>query len=362
MSRPAQAEIDLKALQHNLKIVQRAVSSSRILAVIKANGYGHGMLRVAGALQEADAFGVASIDEAAQLREAGIDKRIVLLEGAFSTDDLDLAGKLKLDLVVHHELQIKMLERAPAAAPICVWLKIDTGMHRLGFDETEAEAVFKRLSQCEAVVKPIVIMTHLANADDQQDGTTLQQIERFNQAVGGWATETSIANSAGIMGWPQSHTQRHSHWVRPGIMLYGISPFNTGNGPDLGLKPVMTVRSTLIAIKQLHEGDPVGYGGTWVCPEDMPVGVVGFGYGDGYPRQVSNGTPVLVNGKRAPLIGRVSMDMLCVDLRGQTNARVGDPVVLWGKGLPAEQIAQAADTIAYDLLCGVTSRVKFVAV
>lgn len=361
MSRPARAEIDLQALKTNLRRVRQAAPTSRVVAVIKANGYGHGIGRVAHALSGADAFGVACIDEAIELRQTGLEQRIVLLEGVFEPDEMLLVQKYKLDVVVHQQQQIDILEHVsttPNSHPhtVTTWLKIDTGMHRLGFNPDESTVLYHRLLNCSIVDRSIIMMTHLANADDRNDDTTLKQLSRFDSVSDGLVCERSIANSGGILGWPQSHRE----WVRPGIMLYGITPFNDGVGKDLGLVPVMTVKSRLFAIHNFSKGDPIGYGGAWVCPEDMRVGVVAFGYGDGYPRQAVNGTPVLVNGQRTPLIGRVSMDMICVDLRTQPNAKVGDTVELWGKNLPAEEVAKHASTIAYDLVCGITQRVKLI--
>lgn len=358
MTRAARAVINLSALQHNLKRARAAAPRSQQFAVIKANGYGHGMVHIAKALADADGFGVASIEEAMELREAGIQQPVLLLEGFFHADELEQVKKYDLQVVVHHRVQLEALEALSGnkSAPgelIKVWLKADTGMHRLGFNPDEVEEIYQRLLKCDAVEKPIRFMTHLANADDLRDKTTQQQINTFKCLLPGEEVERSIANSAGILGWMGSY----SDLARPGILLYGVSPFLDETAMDRGLLPVMTLHSEIIAVKQCNKGDAVGYGGTWVCPEKMSVGVVGIGYGDGYPRHAMTGTPVLVNGQRAPLVGRVSMDMICVDLRGQADVKPGDNVVLWGEGLPAEEIANSASTIAYDLFCGVTSRV-----
>jgi alanine racemase len=234
-----------------------------------------------------------------------------------------------------------------------VWLKVDTGMHRLGFLPAEVPAIWQRLTSCPLVKQAPRLMTHLANADDLHDSTSQKQIERFNAVLPGATALRSVANSAGILGWLGSH----SDIDRPGILLYGVSPFKQETGCDRRLYPVMTLKSELIAIKACRQGDAVGYGGSWRCPQDMTVGVVAIGYGDGYPRHAPSGTPVLVNGQRVPLIGRVSMDMICVDLHSLSEAQLGDEVVLWGEGLPAEEVASAAGTIAYELFCGVTNRV-----
>ena len=353
--RATRALIDLGALRHNLQRVRQSAPQARVMAAVKANGYGHGLLRVAQALTEADAFGVASLEEALVLREGGITQPIMLLEGFFTADELPLLAEHRLQALIHHSHQIEQLEQAGLKQPVEAWLKVDTGMHRLGIPADQAQASWQRLVACQSVDKVLGCMTHLANADDLEDPTTTEQLQRFAQATEGLPGARAIANSAGILGWPASHAD----WVRPGIMLYGASPLNGRMGADDDLKPVMTLSAELIAVNQLQAGDPVGYGGTWSCPEAMPVGVVSIGYGDGYPRHAPNGTPVLVNGRLVPLIGRVSMDMITVDLRGQPQARVGDPVTLWGAGLPVERVAKAAGTISYELFCGITQRVPF---
>lgn len=355
MTRAAEAQIDLRALQHNLQRVREVSPSSQVIAVIKANGYGHGMLRIARALSSVDGFAVASIDEALFLRGADIEKPIILLEGFFDADELEAILKYRLSVVIHNESQLRILESARLDRAIEVYLKIDTGMHRLGFSPDNAVDVYQRLRSCAQVKQPVCLMTHLANADDRSDRKTQTQIELFSTSVSGIEGNRSIANSAGILGWPQSHADI----VRPGIMLYGVSPFIDTMAEQEGLKPVMTLSSRLITINHCKQGDTVGYGGEWICPEDMPIGVVSIGYGDGYPRSAVSGTPVLINGQRAPLIGRVSMDMICVDLRGLPQATIGDSVVLWGQGLPVEEIARCASTIPYDLLCAVTRRVNY---
>jgi len=358
MSRAARAVIDLDALRHNLQRASAVNPEARQFPVIKADAYGHGLLPVAQALKtQADGFAVASIDEALQLREAGIDQPILLLEGFFQADELSEIQQLELDIVVHHDAQLDALENLVAqqkiSKPINVWLKVDTGMHRLGFAVNEVEHAWQRLTTCNAVVQLPRLMTHLACADDFYNPATQLQIDRFNKVLPTVQSERSIANSAGILGWIPSHADID----RPGIMLYGVSPFLNETGADRRLRAVMTLRSELIVVKHCAAGDAVGYGGDWICPEAMSVGVVAVGYGDGYPRHAPAGTPVLVNGVEVPLIGRVSMDMICVDLRTQLIAKVGDEVVLWGEGLPAENVADAAGTIAYELFCGVTARV-----
>ncbi|HET7308118.1 MAG TPA: alanine racemase [Gammaproteobacteria bacterium] len=357
MSRDCRALIDLGALRHNLARVRALAPASRVMAVVKANAYGHGLSIVARALADADAFAVACIEEALAVRQAGLTQPVVLLEGVGSADALDAALANHFEVVIHDPSQLPLLARLREADALTVWLKVDTGMNRLGFPVAAARDVWQRLSALPGVRQPIGLVTHLANADDPADDFSRVQIERFNVIAADLPGPRSIANSAGVAAWPASHVG----WVRPGIMLYGASPLLKSVGPDLGLSPVMTVSTRLIAIKQLGVGDRVGYGGSWVAPEAMPIGIAAIGYGDGYPRHAPSGTPVLINARRQQLVGRVSMDMIAVDLRGN-DAVVGDPVTLWGRGLPVEEIARAAGTIPYELLCGVTQRVKFKAV
>ncbi len=355
MTRATRAEINLAALKHNLQVARDATPNARQMAIIKANGYGHGLVEVARALRRADAFGVATLDEAINLREGGIYHPIVLLEGFTRESELPFIHAYDLECVIHHESQLAILEKHKAK-PMNAWLKIDTGMHRLGFDVAQAGVVYERLMACESVNKPIRLMTHLANADDRNDPTTEQQCQQFMSVVQPLGqVETTIGNSAGILAWPDSH----AHWVRPGIMLYGVSPFKDSLAEQHKLQSVMTLKSELIGVKPVKKGERVGYGGTYTCNADMTIGVVAIGYGDGYPRHAGSGTPVLVNDTRVPLIGRVSMDMITIDLTAAPSASVGDSVTLWGEGLPVETIASHANTIGYELLCGVTQRVNY---
>lgn len=361
-----QATIHLHSLQHNLAQVRARAAKSYVLAVIKSNAYGHGLIRVAMALDGADAFAVARREEADQLRSAGISKSIVILEGVQDAESLVAASKQSYEIVVHSEDQLDLLCNATALnKPVRIWLKLDTGMHRLGFSLLSFSRVWQRLQDCKAVADDIRLMTHLACADDLNNSATNQQLALFQKTTQGIEAERSVANSAAILAWPETFlaeksTESNQAWVRPGIMLYGISPFKDKTASELDLQPVMTLSSTLIAVNQCKSGDVIGYGGTWTCPEDMPVGVVAAGYGDGYPRHIDNGTPILVNGERVPIVGRVSMDMITIDLRNQPQAKTGDSVTLWGGDLPVEEIAQHANTIAYELLCQVTSRVEFI--
>ncbi len=352
MARPARARLDAQALHHNLQQVRRHAPQARVMAVVKANGYGHGLTWVANTLKEADGFAVASTEEGMQLRLAGIIKPIMLLEGFFSADELPALQLRQLAPVLHNEQQLHLLESHPAALPHAVWVKLDTGMHRIGFAPELLPDVLERLRQLKGI-HDIRAMTHFANADDTTNTATRTQVELFRSQVNGLGLETSLANSAGILAWPESHAD----WARPGIMLYGSSPLIGKTAEELNLKPVMTLESALIAVHHRRQGEAIGYGGDFVCPEDMPVGVVAIGYGDGYPRHAPAGTPVLVNGQRVPLVGRVSMDMITVDLRTQPAARVGDSVVLWGEGLPVDDVAAKAGTISYELLCHVAERI-----
>lgn len=354
MTRPTQITIDLAALQHNLQQIKKIAPHSAILAMVKSNAYGHGLTRIALALKDADALGVACLEEGKLLRDAGVKNPIVLMEGLFQAEELPRAVSGNFSLVVHHLNQLEMLEKTPNISPLSVWMKIDTGMHRLGFDPQDVKKVYKRLMQCESVKKPIGLMTHFAESDSSDHAPTQNQINLFNQLTEGLDGHRSLANSGGILAWPEAHAD----WVRPGIMLYGASPFANQCAKEFNLKPVMTFSSEIISIHTLKKGERVGYGGRWTCTEDMRVGVVAMGYGDGYPWHAKNGTPMLVNGKICPLIGRVSMDMINVDLRSQPEAKIGDAVILWGPDLPVEIVASHSNTIGYELLTRIAQRVR----
>lgn len=358
MSRPTKIIIQLDALRHNFQQVKIRAPHSSILAMVKSNGYGHGIERVALALPEVDAFGVACIEEGLLLRKAGVHHPVVLMEGLFSGDELNRAVAENFTLVVHHAAQVHMFEAQPHLTPLSVWLKINTGMTRLGFAPEQVKEMYQRLLKCPAVKKPIGLMSHFATANVPADAHTERQIAQFDQVTAGLSGPRSLCNSAGIIAWP--FAQRD--WVRPGLMLYGASPFIGRHGDQYQLRPAMLLQSELIAIQKIAQGESVGYGSAWTCPEDMPIGVVAMGYGDGYPQYARTGTPVLVNGQACPLVGRVSMDMLTVDLRMQPDAKVGDPVVLWGDGLPIEVVAEGNHTSAYELLTRITQRVKVEAV
>lgn len=357
MTRPVRARVDAAALRHNLSRVKALAPRSEVMAVVKADAYGHGLVWAAQQLRQADAFAVAGVDEAISLREAGIYQPICLLSGFFGSDELVLLSAYRLSPALHSLDQVRQLANARLPHPVTVWLKLDTGMHRLGLQPQQLDKAMATLRDSDAV-SDVNLMTHFACADDETSPATHDQIKQFAEVSAGFEGRASLANSAGICAWPDSHQQT----VRPGIMLYGSSPLMTRSAADLDLRAVMTLESRLIAVRDLKEGDRVGYGGDWQCPRDMRIGVIACGYGDGYPRHAPAGTPVLVNGRAAPLAGRVSMDLITVDLSGHMEARVDDTVVLWGENLPVDGIAMAAGTISYELLCQVTSRVPRVAV
>ncbi|EKN4208009.1 alanine racemase [Yersinia ruckeri] len=350
----ATAVIDRRALRHNLQQVRRLAPQSRLIAVVKANAYGHGLLETAHTLQDADCYGVARIGEALMLRSGGIVKPILLLEGFFSAEDLPVLVVNHIETAVHSIEQLEALEQADLPYPINVWMKLDTGMHRLGVRPDEAEAFYQRLSACYNVVQPINIMSHFSQADEPEVSATRQQIECFDTFVADKPGKQSIAASGGILLWPDSHRD----WVRPGIVLYGVSPIEQKNGADFGLQPGMTLKSSLIAVRKHKAGEPVGYGGTWVSQRDTRLGVVAMGYGDGYPRSAPSGTPVWLNGREVPIVGRVSMDMISVDLGPDSSDRVGDEVELWGADLPVEKVAIATGISAYELITKLTPRVS----
>lgn len=350
--RPAKAIIDLAALRHNLREARRRAGRAKVAAIVKADAYGHGAARVLPALAEADMLGVACIEEALALREAGATHSILLMEGVFQPDELPLCARLDFQIAIHEPGQLAMLEAARLDRALTVWLDLDTGMNRLGFRPDAADAAYARLRDCPSVGE-VRLMTHFASADEPKDPATRAQIERFATAAGRLGLARSFCNSAGVLAWPEAHAE----WIRPGVMLYGISPMPGRTGPDEGLRSVMTLTSALIAVREVHRGEAVGYGATWRATAPSRIGIAAMGYADGYPRHAPSGTPVLVNGRSSATVGRVSMDMLAVDLSDQPHAAVGDPVLLWGQGLPAERVAASAGTIAYELLCRLARRV-----
>ncbi|MBS1207216.1 MAG: alr [Proteobacteria bacterium] len=345
--------VNRRALRHNLQRLRELVPASRLVAVVKANAYGHGLVETARTLPDADAFGVARLEEALQLRAGGITQPILLLEGFFAASDLPVLAEQQLETVIHSPWQLDALETATLPAPVTVWMKLDTGMHRLGVHPHEAEAFYERLSGCKNVRQPVNFASHFARADEPECGVTERQLDIFTTFTNDKPGLRSIAASGGTLLWPQSHFDA----VRPGIILYGVSPLeNRPWGADFGFQPVMTLTSTLIAVRDHKSGDAVGYGGTWESARDTRLGVVAMGYGDGYPRAAPSGTPVLVNGREVPIVGRVAMDMICVDLGPDSRECVGDSVVLWGEGLPVERIAAITKVSAYELITRLTDR------
>ena len=360
MSFGARADIRLDALKSNFDTLRDCAPGARVLAAVKANAYGHGLVTVSKALAEADALAVARLCEASALREAGVRNAIVLMGGVLDADELALAEELACDLLVHTEEQVRLLE-ANGRRPCRVWLKIDSGMHRLGVPPESCRDLIKRLRSCRSA-GALGLMTHLANADDTRDPETRNQFRRFAAAVEGFDGDVSVANSAALLGWkgdlrPGAYwSAAGDTWIRPGISLYGISPLVGTSAQDLGLRPVMNFDSDLIAVKPLAAGKPVGYGGTWVSTRDTMLGIVAAGYGDGYSRFIPSGAPVLINGRRVPVAGVVSMDLLAVDLGPRATERPGERVRLWGEGLPVEEVAAYAGTTAYPLVTGVRDR------
>ncbi|MGB6136127.1 MAG: alanine racemase [Shewanella sp.] len=360
------AEISRHALQSNLAQLRLIAPNSKIMAVVKANGYGHGLLNVAesvGILNfiksvgkydgGADGFGLARLEEALQLRAGGVEGKLLLLEGFFRQSDLPLLVMHNIDTVVHHESQLQMLETIKLDKPVTVWIKIDTGMHRIGFSLNQFEHIYQRLLNCPQVAKPIHLMTHFACADEPDNSMTQAQINAFEQVIDGLDGDRTLANSAGTLFWPTSQAD----WIRPGIALYGISPVVGDRGVNHRLIPAMELVSNLIAVREHKAGDSVGYGAFWTATQDTRLGVVAIGYGDGYPRNAPEGTPVWINGRRVPIVGRVSMDMLTVDLGADAQDKVGDSVQLWGKALAVEEVAEHIGTIAYELVTKLTPRV-----
>ena len=355
MSRPSFAVIDTRAFVANYRHAKSVAPGARAVAVIKANAYGHGAVALGRVLASgADAFAVASTEEAMELRESGIGNPILLLEGVFDPTEIDNAARHELMPAIHSDTQLEWLLAAKPARPLDVWLKVDTGMHRLGFTPQELPGAHARLSASPNVDR-IVLMSHFACADETERPATEKQLSLFQQASRGLEGEVSLANSAAVLAWPRTH----GDWIRPGIMLYGSSPLAAGHPAGEPLRPVMRLESQLIAVHQLAAGDSVGYGGRYTCNEPTRVGVVAMGYADGYPRHAPDGTPVAVNGQLTRLIGRVSMDMLTVDLGNQPGARIGDPVQLWGDLVSANEVARLSGTIAYELFTGITRRVHF---
>ncbi|MEA2117107.1 alanine racemase [Halovibrio sp. HP20-50] len=355
--RPLVADIDLDALRHNYQLACRCAPQSHSVAVIKADAYGHGALACAQALQnQAPAFAVASIEEALTLRQGGIAQPIVLLEGIFSADELPLVDHYGFWIAVHSQWQVDVLLSATPREPIPVWLKVDSGMHRLGFAPNEAAAIWRQLSASPSVAQ-LHLMSHFATADARSSDYFHQQMATLQALASELKAPLCLANSPATLAWPIAH----GDWNRPGIMLYGSDPLEVPNAITQQLRPVMTLRSEIIALRDLAAGEPVGYSGRWRAPRPSRIAVVACGYGDGYDRHAVDGTPVLVNGQRCVIAGKVSMDMLTVDVTDVPDAAIGSDVVLWGTArngevLPIDEVARYCDTISYTLLTGVLPR------
>jgi len=348
--RPTKALISLDAMAHNLRIAREHVDAAQVFAVVKANAYGHGLSRAVRAFSAADGFAVLTLEEAANLRMMGIRKPILLLEGVFGADEWSACSELDVWPVLHHQAQLDWLSQQPPARPLHVFLKLDSGMHRLGFPLASARAVIEQV-RSNPSLSGLTLMTHFAQADEAAG--VAWQMQPFLLQVGDTGLPMSCANSAALLRYPETH----GAWVRPGIMLYGTSPFADVSAAELGLRPAMTLRSEIIALRTIKAGEGVGYGCLYRADRDRQIGVVACGYADGYPRHAPTGTPVLVDGQLTRTLGRVSMDMLYVDLDGVAGAHVGTPVVLWGEGLSVDAVAAAAGTSSYELLCALAARV-----
>lgn len=353
------AVISRRAVVHNFKKIKSLAPKSKVISVLKANAYGHGLLEMASILIESDIFGVARLEEAIALRAGDVDKQILLMEGFFNLTDIASLRRHNLQTVIHSFDQIKNLEQFSqsnllTSLPLKVWLKIDTGMNRLGVAPSQFNEALARLKAIDYVDNDINFMTHFSCADDLTNDFTAKQISQFNQLIDGQSGELTLANSAGILAWPESHAD----WVRPGLLLYGCSPMGDRTGSQDGFIPAMTLSTSVIAIKPLLNGESVGYGAHWKAQKNTQLGIIAIGYGDGYPRHAKAGTPVLINGKRYPIVGRVSMDMVTVDLGNDHQVVCGDQAIMWGNELPVEEIAQWSDTICYELILQLTSRVN----
>ena len=360
MSRPTVAVVDLNALRANYALAQSLAPEARAIPMVKANAYGHGMIEVSRALSKsAPAFGVASIDEALILRKAGIEQPILLLEGTFSCDEVEIAADNNFMLMVENFAQKEAIINASISRPITVWLGVDTGMHRLGFQPKEAAQAYQALKNSDNVAKPVIAASHFACADDMDSSATKKQLVVFDQWIESQTSASdeviieSLANSAAILAWPKTHRD----WLRPGYMLYGNSPFSEEQDNADKLLPVMSLQSAVISLRCIAAGESVGYAANWTASRDSTIATITVGYGDGYPRQATNGTPVLINGVRCPLVGRVSMDMITVDVTDLEVVSIGDKVILWGPELPVNEIAHYCNTIGYELLTRMPSRV-----
>ena len=351
MPRPIRATISAQALQQNLAVARSHAGEAKIWAVVKANAYGHGLERAARALSAADGFAVLDFQEAERLRAAGVAKPILMLEGFFKPEDLPLLEQHALTPVIHSMEQVELLKRSALRGPIDVYFKINSGMNRLGFGIDNVRLAYDAV-RAHAQVRSVTLMTHFADADGP--GGIRAQLDWFEELAKPFDSQLrSLANSAALIRFPEAR----AGWVRPGIMLYGCSPFADRPADTLGLKPVMTLSSEIIATQLVQPGERIGYGFGYEAVGEMTIGVVACGYADGYPRHAPTGTPVLVNGQHSRIVGRVSMDMICVDISDIPEAYIGTPVTLWGEGLSADEVAASAGTLSYELLCALAARV-----
>jgi alanine racemase len=354
MPRPIRATISAAALAHNFAIARNLAGAAKIWAVVKANAYGHGLLRAAQALREADGFALLDFVDALRLRNAGVTKPILMLEGCFKPEDIALLARHRLTPVIHNIEQVEMLDKTPPETPLDVYLKVNSGMNRLGFAMDNVRLAWNGL-KANKRVNSVTLMTHFADADGEEGITG--QLQWFGVETRAFEAPRSLANSAALLRFPE---ESRADWVRPGIMLYGCSPLAFKNAEEIGLKPAMTLISEIIGVQHLEQGERVGYGFTYQAGQEMTIGIVACGYADGYPRHAPSGTPVLVAGQRTRTVGRVSMDLMCVDISDIEQAYVGTPVTLWGEGLPCDEVAQAAGTVSYELLCALAPRVPVV--
>ncbi|WP_158784897.1 catabolic alanine racemase DadX [Pantoea sp. BAV 3049] len=351
MSRPIVATIDTSALRHNLAVARQAAPHSRLWSVVKANAYGHGIDRVWQSFSDTDGFALLNLEEAILLRERGWKKPILLLEGFFHADELPILDRYRLTTSVHSNWQIQALAKAKLSAPLDIYLKMNSGMNRLGFQPEQVNHAWHKLRGLENVGE-MTLMAHFAEAETSQGIT--EPMKRIDHAAEGLDCPRSLANSAATL-W---HRETHYHWVRPGIILYGASP--SGKWQDVassGLQPAMTLNSELIAVQTLKGGDGVGYGARYRAAGEQRIGVVACGYADGYPRHAPNGTPVWVDGVRTQVVGAVSMDMITVDLTPCPQAGIGSQVELWGNNVKIDEVAEAAGTVGYELMCALAPRV-----
>lgn len=359
MGRPTKVIVNRQAIKNNLALANSLAPTSKFVSVIKANAYGHGLIEIAETLADStDAFGVACIEEAISIRKAGVKNPILLMEGLFTEDELQIASEKNFWLMIENKFHFDALLSAKLSNPIKIWFGIDTGMHRLGFQQNSIYEDIKILESSSNVKKPIVIASHFASADNLRSNFTQIQIDRFDKHMSNIklnrdAYEESLSNSAGLIGWVDSHRD----WERPGYLLFGNSPFMHSHEVENLLEPAMEFKSKIISVRSVSAGESVGYGQNWTAKRDTKIATVTVGYGDGYPRNAKNGTPTLVNNKICPLVGKVSMDMITIDVTDVREVNIGDDVVLWGHDLPVNKVAKYCDSIGWELLSRITSRV-----